>query len=243
MKHVCTDKTGMSDRVGVLSLLKYLNKEIEIAFKEHPYGFFTEHDIHSKLSLIASRILTEEGALYAETNEGIAVSRVHHEYPTPFRCHMKGSQFRAITEVEFREQRKRNPRFRARRGYFDFVIFNSNYISSCCLRVVSGKRYRYLLDSLKDQQHPALDLALEVVYYPVFDERPHFGMMKRRIDSAIQDYKKLTALMEFAYQDNEPFCKEAAMMLFSNTTYKSKLEKMLSYIPTNEKVSFFSILH
>lgn len=226
-----------------LSLLKYLNKEIEAAFKKRPHRFFTEHDIHSELSLITSKILTKKGDLYAETNEGLAVSRVHHEYPTPFRCHMKGSHFRLITEEEFRVEKKKNPKFRARRGHFDFVIFNSDYVSSNRLRVVSGKRYRYLLHSLKDQQYPALDLALEVVYYPVFDERPHIGMMKRRVDSTIQDYRKLIALMEFTYPNNKSFCKEAAMMLFSNTTYKTELKEMLSYIPINEKVSFFSILH
>jgi len=225
-----------------MSLLTYLYNQIETTFRKHPYRFFTEHDIHSELALIATLLLKNKGNPYAKTREGLIVNRIHHEYPTPFRCHMKGSEFRVIEEDEFRAEKLKNPKFRARRGWIDFVIFNSEYISSNKLSVISGKRYRDFQDSLKKKRCTALDLAVEVVYFPTFDKKPHIGLMNRKVSSVIQDYKKLIALMEFTYPDNTPFCKEAAMMLFSNTIHKNRLKEMLYPLPLHKKVSFFPIL-
>ena len=226
-----------------MSLLEDMHNQIETAFKEHPYRFFTEHDIHSELALIATRLLKSEGNLFAKTREELMISRIHHEYPTPFRCLMKGSQFKVITEAEFRAERLKDPKFRAMRGRIDLVIFNPEYVSSNKLRVVSGKRYRDFRESLEDERLSALELAIEVVYFPVFDRRPHLGIMKRRVDSAIQDYKKLVALMEFTYSEGIPFCKEAALMFFSNTPHKDKMKKMLSSVPLHNRVSFFPIMY
>lgn len=220
-----------------MSLLKDLYHQIETIFHEHPHRFFTEHDIHSELARIASTQLCN---LHESTRDGCLVNRIHHEYPTPFRCRMKSSDFRVITEHEF--ETEKNPQFRARRGFFDFVILNSKYVSSNKLRIVSCKRYKEFLESLDNLQFPALDLAIEVVYYPVFDEKLHIGTMKRKIKSITQDYKKLIAVRKFTDFYNTPFCKEAAMMFFSNTKHTNELTKILKHVPLNKKVSFFSIL-
>ena len=100
-----------------MSLLKYLYNQIATTFRKRPYRFFTEHDIHSELALIATLLLKNKGNLYAKTREGLIVNRIHHEYPTPFRCYMKGSEFRVIKEDEFRAEKLKNPKFRARRGW------------------------------------------------------------------------------------------------------------------------------
>jgi len=223
-----------------MPFLNYLYSQIETTFQEHPRQFFTEHDIHTQLALIAIRLLERKGSLYAQTRDGVVVSRVHHEYPTPFRCLMKGSEFKLITEEKFRAEKQNNPEFRARRGFLDFAIINSEYIFSNKLNVVSGKRYTDLRESMRDRQCVALDLAVEVVYYPTFDERLHDGIMNRRVSSTIQDYQKLMALMEFK-TNNVSFCKEAAMMFFSNTTYKGVLREKLRSLPKHEKVAFYSV--
>ena len=63
--------------------------------------------------------------------------------------------------------------------------------------------------------------------------------MNRRVGSTIQDYQKLVALLEFT-SNNVPFCKEAAMMFFSNTIHKNELREKLKILPRHEKVAFFS---
>jgi hypothetical protein len=108
---------------------------------------------------------------------------------------------------------------------------------------VSAKRYKNFLDSIDGQKYPSLDLALEVVYYPTFDERQHVGIMKRKVLSAKQDYDKLVALMKFSYAGKIPFCREAAMLLFSNTKYRGELVDKLKLISVDESVSFHSILY
>jgi len=225
-----------------MSLLSILASHIENIFREHPYQFFTEHDIHSQLALFAKRALEERGELHVTTHDGVVVSRVHHEYPTPFRCHMRGTEFKLVTEEDFIERKRKDPSFRARRGYIDFVILNSEYVVSNKLRVVSGKRYRDFLESLKNRRCEVLDLAVEVVYYPVFDKRLHEGIMNRRVESNIQDYQKLVALMEYEGVTDIPFCKEAGIMFFSNTIHKTKLKEKLESLPKNKNVEFFAML-
>jgi len=220
-----------------MTFLKPIFSKIKSTFEENPQRFFTEHDIHSELALIANSVLTERGPALVRTNDGFIVGRVHHEYPTPFRCYMKGREFRFISEQEFKAKKGR-----ADRGSLDFVIFNIDYIESNPLMVVAGKNYVEFLKSIKKNQFPALDLAVEVVYFPTFDEKPHFGIMKRRVESVIQDYQKLIALMEWQYADSMPFCKEAAMMLFSNTSFKEKLKDLLSSITIDKRVSLLSVL-
>jgi len=225
-----------------MSILDYLHNRVEAIFKEHPYRFFTEHDIHSELALIATTLLQKQGNLYSKTKDDFVVSRIHHEYPTPFRCDMKDYTFRMVTEEEFNQKRREKLKIRARRGFIDFVVLNSEFISSNKLDTVSGKRYKDVLEDLKNQQHPALDLAVEVVYYPTFDEKPQIGIMERKVASTIQDYKKLVELTNFKFSHNTPFCTEAAMLFFSNTAYKDELDEMFKSF-SEDKVPCYRIVY
>lgn len=224
-----------------MSLLDRLHTEIKAIFEKHPHRFFTEHDIHSELARIATEYLMKEGKLYVKTNDNNEVSRVHHEYPTPFRCEMRDYEFRVVTEEEFNRKRKNGQGIRARRGFIDLVVLNSEFVSSNNLNVVSGKRYKEVSASLKNQRHPALDLAVEVVFHPAFDQKPHTGIMKGRVASTIQDYKKLVALTQTLLRDAVPFCRNAAMFFFSNTKYRDELDEAFESL-SEDKVPCFKIL-
>jgi len=212
-----------------MSLLDSLSTQIRTIFEEHPHRFFTEHDIHSELARIATEYLMREGKLYAKTNDNNEVSRVHHEYPTPFRCDMRNYRFRVITEREFDALRQKGFKTRARRGFLDLVVLNSDFCASNKLSVVSGKRYADVLASLRGQKYPALDLAIEVVYHSSYDKKKHVGIMKRRVDSAKQDYDKLVTVRNPEYSGNKLFCKEAAMLFFSNTVHKDELNSLFDF--------------
>lgn len=225
-----------------MSLVDSLNLHIKTIFEEYPYRFFTEHDIHSELARIATESLMKEGSLYAETNDHRKVGRVHHEYPTPFRCIMNHYKFRLVTEDEFKQERRKNPRFGAKRGRIDLVVLNSDFISSNTLNVVSCKNYEDFLESAKQQKHPALDLAIEVVYHPTFDEKQHKGIVQGRVESTVQDYKKLVELMKLRYSNGVPFCKQAGMMFFSNTRHRDRLNQMFDSFQEDKEVRLFRIL-
>lgn len=154
---------------------------------------------------------------------------------------MNELNFKVIPEDEFERKRQESPGFRARRGFMDLVVLNQDFIQSNNLSIVSGKRYKDVLKNLENQKYSALDLAVEVVYYPTFDEKPHTGIMKRRVASTNQDYEKLVALKNFPFAHNVPFCKEAAMLFFSNTTHKEELDLMFKLY--TEEVPCFKILY
>ena len=227
--------------VHSMSVLEYLHSSIRLAFQKNPYRFFTEYDIHSELCRIATNFLEKRGDLFATTKDEYMVSRVHHEYPTPFRCDMNNYDFKLITEEEFNMKRKQIKGFRARRGFIDFAILNPTFISSNNLSVVSGKRYKDLLPTLGNQRDPVLDLAIEVVYHFAYD-KPHDGITKRWVDSTIQDCKKLVALTEHELSTNVKFGRKAAMFFFSNTENKNKVERLFEFFPESN-MPFFKIVH
>jgi hypothetical protein len=224
-----------------LTLLNHLKNRIEATFKENPHRFFTEHDIHTELAMMTTDYIKKNEKLLTKTKDNHLVSRVHHEYPTPFRCDMNEFNFTVIPEDEFQRKRQESPGFRARRGFIDMVVLNKDFIKSNNLNIVSGKRYKDVLKNLRSQKYPALDLAVEVVYHPIFDEKPHIGIMKRRVASTNQDYEKLVALKKFEFTSNVPFCKDAAMLFFSNTTHKEKLNGIFKLC--TEEVPCFKILY
>lgn len=225
-----------------MSLLNRVHDAIKHEFLEHPYSFFTEHDFHFKIASMFSTFLEEDETSFAETLDGHTVSLVHHEYPTPFRCHMKGTEFKKFSEEEYQDRKRRQPSFRARRGHFDIVIFNPEYVATNKLEIIPGKKYKTLLESFTKKQPPAIDLAIEIVYFPSFDHKPHFGIMKRRVNSTIQDYEKLKELMDFRYPDDTPFCQGATMMFFSNTQEKEKLITLLKSVSVVDNVSLFTFI-
>jgi hypothetical protein len=225
-----------------MSVLNHLHSNISTTFQKDPYRFFTEHDIHSELCRIATDFLERKGDLFATTKDRRMVSRIHHEYPTPFRCDMSNYDFKLITEEEFNMKRKQIKGFRARRGFIDFVILNAQFIPSNNLNVVSGKSYKDVLQTLSNQHDPVLDLAIEVVYHFAYDKKLHEGIMKRRVDSTIQDYKKLVELTKHKLSNNAKFCREAAMFFFSNTKHKDKLERLFESFPESN-VPCFKIVH
>ena len=85
---------------------------LSLTFQKTPQRFFTEHDIHSNLYTIAEDKLSKIGVTLFKTQDGYTTGLVHHEYPTPFRCDMKGYGFRVARE----EERTSRMRMRARRN-------------------------------------------------------------------------------------------------------------------------------
>jgi hypothetical protein len=155
---------------------------------------------------------------------------------------MSNYDFRVISEEEFKRRSKEKRGFRVRRGFIDLVVLNPDYVKSNDLVVVSGKRYEHVLRNLNNQQYPALDLAVEVVYHPTFDEKPHEGIMQRRVDSTVQDSKKLIAVMDPKYSGGTAFCKEAAMLFFSNTEHADALNGMFERFPKQENAQIIKII-
>ena len=114
-------------------------------FQTCPHYFFTEHDIHSVLYNITNEELQLGGVLEVETRDRRQVTLVHHEYPTPFRCDMRGYGFDKKDEKPYK------------RGHYDLVILNPNFVRNNGLDVVCGKDYQKNNDGFIDKViYPAI---------------------------------------------------------------------------------------
>jgi hypothetical protein len=109
---------------------------LESAFREAPRRFFTEHDLHSHLYRLVETELSDRGELFFDTLDGHKASLVHHEYPTPFRCDMSKHGFRIARDEE------PTPKGGLyRRGHYDLVILNPDFVRRYDLVIVAGKNY------------------------------------------------------------------------------------------------------
>jgi hypothetical protein len=137
---------------------KALSK-LEFAFRETPRRFFTEHDLHSHLYQLVERELDGRDALYFRTRDGQKTSLVHHEYPTPFRCDMSNHGFKRAEEAEVTSKGGRY-----KRGHYDLVILNPEFVRRYDLVTVAGKNYeQFRLAKDKIDVTPLL-WACEVVF-------------------------------------------------------------------------------
>jgi len=130
-------------------------------FHKHPDWFFTEHDVHSTLYNIAKEELQLNGVLSAKTRDGHHIILVHHEYPTPFRCDMHDYGFRRVSEEE------RTPTGGLyKRGHYDLVILNPQFVGNNELDVVCGKDYQKFKTAMEKVNTAPLIWVCEVIFFP-----------------------------------------------------------------------------
>ena len=177
-----------------------IKHRIAEAFEACPYCFFTEHDIHSVLYNIASEELQLSGVLEEETSNGYPVSLVHHEYPTPFRCDMRGYGFEKKDEKPYR------------RGHYDLVIFNPDFLRNKELRVICGKNFEKFNLAMEDVKVEPLIWACEVIFFPAVKMLPENAL--RIID---QDALKVKATLEHEVNCGR-FCKTGSVLVFTSHT-------------------------
>jgi hypothetical protein len=221
-----------------MGLLTFLSKRMEQEFITSKYQFFTEHDIHSELFRLANEYYGQKKEALVRTLDRRIVKRVHHEYPTPFRCKMPGFDFELITEQQYLQKKREKPYFQARRGWLDFVSLNSDFVQSNLLEIVTGKNYKKMRASFEKTQPPVLDLALEVIYY--HDHSFSVAPGRRRNSSlyALQDYRKVSAVKDYVLKDNIPYAKECALMYFASTERVDELKASLAGLPVRNDVPF-----
>jgi len=181
------------------SIVKRINK----IFQRNPNLFFTEHDIHSVLYNIAEEELQRHGVLSAKTSDSREVSLVHHEYPTPFRCCMKGYGFQLKYEKPYR------------RGHYDLVILNPSFVKNYELPVVYGKDYQRFSLAMQEVTVEPLIWVCEVVFFPKVK-----GIPKNALRIIKQDALKVKETLKHKVGRDVNFCKMGSVLVFINHTAK-----------------------
>jgi len=184
------------------NIIDMIKRRTVETFQTCPYYFFTKHDIHSVLYNITSEELQLSGVLEEKTSDGYQVPLVHHEYPTPFRCDMRGYGFEKKDETPYR------------RGHYDLVIFNPDFVRNKELCVVCGKNFEKFNSAMENVKVEPLIWASEVIFFPVVKRLPENAL--RIIE---QDALKVKATLEHE-TDCGRFCKIGSVLVFTSHSAK-----------------------
>ena len=171
-------------------------------FHKHQNCFFTEHDVHSVLYNIAKEELQLNAVMTEKTHDGHRVILVHHEYPTPFRCYMKGYSFQLRDYKPYK------------RGHYDLVILNPKFVRNNKLDVVCGKDYQKFRSAMQEVQIEPLIWACEVIFFPGVKKLP-----KNAIRIIEQDALKVKETLRYRVGRNpKNFCRIGSVLVFASHT-------------------------
>jgi len=192
-----------------------INKAVDSAverviqdFQRYPGCYFTEEDVRWQLMKEIDNSLLTLDAKYAQLKNGIQISLVHGEYPTPFRCSMKGRSFNLKPKDSD-----------VNRGHFDIAVLNPEAVAQCEFEVVRSQYYRRFLDLLKQEKLPLpfLDCVIEIKLYRDLAHPNRTESAKQQAEYAIQAVQKVDATLKANEYYDDPFAKRGIVLLFDNS--------------------------
>ena len=196
--------------------------ELQDVFRKHPHHYFSEHDIHSVLYNLTQEQLKHYGEASQTTIDEFETTLVHHEYPTPFRCDMHGYSFRRAGEEE---RTQKGGLYK--RGHYDLVILNPDFVKNNTLDTVCGKNYKNLRSVLPSVSIQPLIWACEIIYFPKIKKLPKNG-----IKTIEQDTLKIKETI------NSNFCKIGSVYAFTSHSHKetAQLQQQITQLAEKEQI-------
>jgi hypothetical protein len=201
------------------------------AFRETPRRFFTEHDLHSHLYNLVEKELESKDALFAESNDRFQVSLVHHEYPTPFRCDMSNKDFRLVEESD-----RTNYGGFFKRGHYDLVVLNPDFVRKFDTIVVAGKNYKRFCKEKDKIDVPPLLWICEIIFCSHVEE----GLPKNMIKIVTQDAKKVIESLKYKL-GKVNFAENGSTMVFIGIRPNEKTERLINQIREFNRKNDFNI--
>ena len=199
---------------------------LDANFKKAPHRFFTEHDIHSHLLWLVEAELGNRGKLFVRSCDGHITSLVHLEYPTPFRCDMSKRGFRIVSDEE-----KTSKGGLYRRGHYDLVILNPEFVRRYDLVIVSGKNYESFCSVRDEIDVTPLLWVCEIVFGAhVEDDLP-----RNWVKNVTQDALKVIDTLGYKVGKGAHFAKSGSVLVFLGVT-SEKTKKL------EEEIRQFSLL-
>lgn len=196
--------------------------EFQDIFRDYPQYYFSEHDVHSVLYHLTQEQLKQHGENSQTTLDGFETTVVHHEYPTPFRCDMQGFKFQQMGE----EERTSKGGF-YKRGHYDLVILNPDFVKNNTLDIVCGKSYKKLQPILPRLSISLLIWACEIIYFPKIKKIP-----KNAIKTIEQDVLKIKETK------NCNFCKIGSVHVFTSHPHRpaAHLEQEIAQLAERQQI-------
>ncbi len=196
--------------------------ELQDIFRNYPQYYFSEHDIHSVLYHLTREQLKQHGENSQTTLDGFETTLVHHKYLTPFRCDMQGYKFRRTHEEE------RTPKGGLyKRGHYDLVTLNPDFVKNNTLDIVCGKNYKKLQLILPRLSIQLLIWACEIIYFPKIKKLP-----KNAIKIIEQDTLKIKET------EKCNFCKIGSVHVFTSHSHKetAQLQQQIAQLADREQI-------
>jgi hypothetical protein len=192
-----------------------INKAVDSAverviqdFQHCPGCYFTEEDVRWRLMKEIDNNLLNLDVKYAQLKNGVLISLVHGEYPTPFRCSMKGRSFDLKPKGSD-----------VNRGHFDIAVLNPQAVAECEFEVVRSQYYRRFIDLLEQEKLPLpfLDCVIEIKLYRDMAHPNRTESAKRQAEYAIQAVRKVDTTLQSNEYYKHPFSKRGIVLLFDNS--------------------------
>ncbi len=131
-------------------------------FEREPSRFFTETDILAHLRMFLHESLKELDLDTVLDSNGQPNSLIHSEFPTPFRCDMRGRRF----EVKTDEDRTPNNSL-YKRGHFDIVVLSPGFVARHPFEVLKSQDFKIVQQAIIPQlvrDDPAIVHGIELLY-------------------------------------------------------------------------------
>lgn len=97
-----------------------------------------------------------------------------------------------------------------KRGHYDLVIFNPEFIKNHKLDVVSGKNYQKLQSIIPKLTIEPLIWTCEIIYFPKNGKLP-----ENAVKIIEQDTLKVKATLDYKIMENKTFCKTGSVHVFT----------------------------
>jgi hypothetical protein len=120
-----------------------------------------------------------------------------------------------------------------KRGHYDLVIFNPEFIKNHTLDVVCGKNYQKLQSILPKLNIEPLIWACEIIYFPKNRKLP-----ENAAKIIEQDTLKVRATLDYKITDNKTFCKIGSVHVFTSfpQTTASILQREITTLAKKHKI-------
>jgi len=177
-------------------------------FKCNPQSYFTEEDIRWRLLREMENILVTKGIEKIDYSGG-TTSRIHTEYPTPFRCSMNQRQFEVLDPRNTKGQR----------GHFDIVLLNTSAAKNCKFEILRSQYYKQFCEELVAGRVPLpfLDYAIELKLFRDLAHPNRTESAKQQAEYAAQAVRKLEATLLPCGYFLKPFAQQGIALLFDNS--------------------------
>ncbi len=206
-------------------MIKKIEKSIDelcTEFELNPTKFYTENDIVTRFRSILDDNL---GVIEVGDKDDNLHSIIHCEYPTPFRCSMKDNKFIKKTDND-----RTGKGGKYRRGHYDFVIMNANFIKEHTYTEIKSQNYKLYKEVLKNMKSTSVIMYGFEFMFSRDKIKPSRGKNKDKainnfVAKVKQDYDKLCAGKE-----QNGFMECIKMMVFINGNLKDvdkKIEEKL----------------